>query len=115
MLRLSGRGIGDNNINEINKNLAQTQWLKELNLQGNKISDKGIENLAKTLSSSNIQIETINLSNNKLSEKCIEPLAAVLRLAKGVRGIDMRGNGITNRVSKNKLKNSLNWMDIVFD
>lgn len=39
----------------------------------------------------------------------------MLRLAKGVRGIDMRGNGITNRVSKNKLKNSLSWMDIVFD
>ena len=54
VLRLSGRGIGDNNINEINKNLAQTQWLKELNLQGNKISDKGVENLAKTLSSTNI-------------------------------------------------------------
>lgn len=54
VLPLSGRGIGDNNINEINKNLAQTQWLKELNLQGNKISDKGVEHLAKTLSSSNI-------------------------------------------------------------
>ena len=54
VLRLSGRGIGDNNINEINKNLAQAQWLKELNLQGNKISDKGVENLAKTLSSSNL-------------------------------------------------------------
>lgn len=54
VLRLTSRGLGDNNINEINKNLAQTQWLKELNLQGNKIGDKGVENLAKALSSSNI-------------------------------------------------------------
>ena len=54
VLRLTSRGLGDNNINEINKNLAQTQWLKELNLQGSKIGDKGVENLAKALSSSNI-------------------------------------------------------------
>lgn len=74
-----------------------------------------MENLAKTISSSNINIELIDLSNNKLSEKCIEPLAGVLRLAKGVSGLDMRGNGITNRVTKNKLKNSLNWMNIIWD
>ena len=115
VLSLNGRGIGDNNVNEINKNIQQTQWMKEINLSGNKITDKGVENLAKTISSSNVSIELLNLSNNKLSEKCIEPLAGVLRLAKGVRGIDMRGNGITNRVSKNKLKNSLNWMNIIFD
>lgn len=89
--------------------------MKELDLSGNKISDKGIENLAKTVSSTNVNIELLNLSNNKISEKCIEPLAGVLRLAKGLKGIDLRGNGITNRVVKNKLKNTLNWMNIVFD
>ena len=57
----------------------------------------------------------LNLSNNKLTEKCIESLAGVLRLAKGLRGLDLRGNGITNRVTKNKLKNTLNWMNIIFD
>ena len=45
----------------------------------------------------------------------MEPLAGVLRLAKGLKSIDLRGNGITNRVARNKLKNTLNWMNIIFD
>lgn len=115
ILNLNARGIGDTQINEISKNIQKTQWLKELNLSGNKITDKGLDNLAKSISSSNIQMDMLNLSNNKLTDKSMEPVAGVLRLAKGLRGIDLRGNGITNRVARNKLKNTLNWMNIIFD
>lgn len=115
VLNLNARGIGDTQINEISKNIQKTQWLKELNLSGNKITDKGLDNLAKSISTSNIQMEMLNLSNNKLTDKSMEPVAGVLRLAKGLKGIDLRGNGITNRVARNKLKNTLNWMNIIFD
>lgn len=37
----------------------------------------------------------------------MEQLAAVLKFAKSLRTLNLEGNGITNRVSKNKLKNSL--------
>ena len=84
-------------------------------MSGNKITDKGLDNLAKTISSSNIQMDMLNLSNNKITEKSMESFAGVLRLAKGLNGIDLRGNGITNRVARNKLKNTLNWMNIIWD
>jgi len=84
--------------------------MHELDLSGNKITDSGVQHLAKAISTS--QVESLNLSNNKITEKCIEQLAAVLRLAKGLKQLNLEGNGITNRVSKNKLKNSLTWMQI---
>lgn len=84
--------------------------MRELNLSGNKITDSGVEHLAKAICDS--QVESLNLSNNKISDKCMEPLAATLRFAKGLKQMNLEGNQITNRVSKNKLKNSLTWMQI---
>ena len=105
---MSGRNIGDQQINEITKNLKVAGYMRELDLSGNKITDSGVQHLAKAIC--DVQIEALNLSNNKISDKCMEPLAAVLRFAKGLRRLNLEGNGITNRVSKNKLKNSLTWM-----
>ena len=110
-LNLSSRGIGDQQINEINRNLNICGYMHEIDLSGNKITDSGVQHLAKAIVTS--QVESLNLSNNKISEKCIEPLAAILRLAKGLKKLNLEGNGITNRVSKNKLKNSLTWMQIL--
>jgi len=56
VLNLSSRGIGDTQMNEIGKNIQKTQWLKELNLSGNKITDKGLDNLAKSIGTCNISI-----------------------------------------------------------
>ena len=43
----------------------------------------------------------------------MEPLSATLKFAKGLKNLNLEGNGITNRVAKNKLKNSLTWMNIL--
>ena len=109
-LNLSQRGIGDQQINEINKKLQATGYMRELDLSGNKITDSGVQHLAKAICEASL--ESLNLSNNKISDKSIEPLAATLRFAKGLKQLNLEGNGITNRVSKNKLKNSLTWMQI---
>ena len=58
------------------------------------------------------QLECLIIQSNKLTEKCIEPLAAVLRTNKTLKVLDLQENGITNRVFKNKIKNSLTWMDV---
>ena len=83
----------------------------ELDLSGNRISDTGVQHLAKAICESSV--ESLNLSGNKISDKCMEPLAATLRFAKNLRHLNLEGNGITNRVAKNKLKNSLKSMNIL--
>ena len=105
---MASRNIGDQQINEIIKNLQNNGLLHSLDLSGNKISDSGVQHLAKAICESHV--DTLDLSNNRISEKCMEPLAAVLRFAKNLRNLNLEGNGITNRVAKNKLKNSLTWM-----
>ena len=54
-----------------------------LDLSNNKITDSGVEHLAKGICESNV--ESLNLAHNKISDKCMEQLAAVLRFAKGLR------------------------------
>ena len=105
IVNLSARNIGDQQINEINKNIKSIGFIRELDLSNNKITDSGVQHLAKAIC--DCQIESLNLSNNKINEKCMEQLAAVLKFAKSLRTLNLEGNGITNRVSKNKLKNSL--------
>jgi Ran GTPase-activating protein (RanGAP) involved in mRNA processing and transport len=56
------------------------------------------------------QIQSLNLANNRLSEKCVEPLAATLRVKRNLKELDLAGNGISNRVTKNKIKNVLTWV-----
>lgn len=96
-------------VNEIINNLKQAPTLKGLNLSGNKLTDDGVKHLAKAICETSI--EELNISSNKLSEKCMEPLAAIFKTNKGLKVLDLQGNGITNRVFKNKLKNSLTWVD----
>ena len=80
VLNLSGRGIGDQQVNEIVKHLKTTGYMHELDLSGNRITDSGVQHLAKAICET--QIESLKLDNNKISEKCMEPLAATLRFAK---------------------------------
>jgi len=48
-LSLSGRGIGDQQVNEIIKNLKVNSYMFELDLSGNRISDTGVQHLAKAI------------------------------------------------------------------
>lgn len=41
-LNLSSKGIGDQQVNEIIKNLSTNGYMRELNLSGNKITDTGV-------------------------------------------------------------------------
>lgn len=84
--------------------------MRELDLSNNKITDSGVQHLAKAICE--CHVESLNLANNKINEKCMEQLSAVLKFAKQLKQLNLEGNGITNRVSKNKLKNSLTWMSI---
>lgn len=85
--------------------------LRNLDLNNNKITDEGVQHIAKAICDMP-SLEVLVLSNNKLTEKCIEPMAATLRTNKVLKSLDLTGNGITNRVFKNKIKNSLPWVDI---
>lgn len=69
-LSLNGRNIGDQQVNEIIKNLKLNNTLFELDLSSNKITDTGVLHLAKAICESTI--ETLNLSGNKISDKCME-------------------------------------------
>ena len=51
-LNLSQRGIGDQQVNEIIKNLGINGYIRELKLSGNKITDTGVQHLAKAISTS---------------------------------------------------------------
>jgi len=82
-----------------------------LDLSSNKITDVGLQQIAKAVCEAP-NLEVLILCNNKMTEKCIEPLAATLRTNKVLKLLDMQGNGITNRVFKNKLKNSLTWVEV---
>lgn len=98
-------------MNEIIKQLKTLLTIKSIDLNNNKISDEGVQHIAKAICDCPA-LEVLILSNNKLTEKCIEPLAATLRTNKVLKSLDLTGNGIANRVFKNKIKNSLPWVDI---
>jgi Ran GTPase-activating protein (RanGAP) involved in mRNA processing and transport len=100
-------------VNEIAKNMKMYPMIRIIELSQNKLTDKGVEHLAKAICES-AQVEQLIISNNKLTEKCTEPLAAVLRTNKNLKVLDLQGNGISNRVFKNKIRNSLTWMDVKF-
>jgi len=87
--------------------------LRSLDLTGNRITDEGVQLLAKAICEAP-RLELLLLANNKITEKCIEPLAATLRTNKTLKLLDLQGNGITNRVFKNKIKNVLTWVEIKF-
>jgi len=106
---LTSKNLGDSHINEIVRNLKVYNGLKGLDLSGNKISDDGVQHLARAICET--QVDVLIIANNKLTDKCTEPLAGILRTNKQLKVLNLEGNGITNRVAKNKLKNSLSWVD----
>ena len=108
-LSLASKNLGDSAVNEIVKNLKLFSGLRGLDLSDNKITDNGVQHLAKAICES--QVEVLIIANNKLTEKCIEPLAGILKTNKVLKVLNLEGNGITNRVFKNKLKNSLSWVN----
>lgn len=48
-----------------------------------------------------------------MSEKCVEGIVGILKTNKTLKMLDLSDNGITSRLMRNKLKNSLTQMDIV--
>jgi len=108
-LNLASRNMGDSAINEIINGIKTTEGLKSVDLSGNKITDEGIADLAKAVCESNV--EELDLANNKLTEKCVDTLVAILKTKKTLKVLNLEGNGITNRVAKNKLLNTLFWVE----
>lgn len=100
-------------MNEVIKGLKTYGGLRSLDLSGNRISDEGVQLIAKAVCETP-RLELLILANNKITEKCIEPLAATLRTNKTLKVLDLQGNGIVNRVFKNKIKNVLTWVEIKF-
>ena len=85
--------------------------IKSLDLSGNKISDEGIMALIKALCDS--QIEIVSFAKNKLTDASSEQIAQTLKSSKYLKYLDLSENQIVNRVSKNKLKNSLKKIDVI--
>jgi Ran GTPase-activating protein (RanGAP) involved in mRNA processing and transport len=109
---LKGKNISDTHINELAKQLKSAPMVRFVDLSANKITDDGVQHLAKAICET--YVESLNLSSNKLTEKCTEPLAAILRTNKNLKVLDLQNNNITNRVFRNKIRNSLTWMDVKF-
>ena len=84
--------------------------INSINLKGNKFTDEGIQHLARAIC--NTALEDISLANNKITDKCLEPTAAILRTNKTIQKLDLSGNGIVNRVAKNKMANTLTWVSV---
>jgi Ran GTPase-activating protein (RanGAP) involved in mRNA processing and transport len=84
---LKGKNVGDSHINEICKNLKSYPSIRVIDLTQNKISDDGVQHLAKAVCES--QVEQLILVNNKLTEKCTEPLAGVLKTNKSLKVLDL--------------------------
>ena len=85
--------------------------IKSLDLSGNRISDEGIMAIIKALCES--QIEVVSLAKNKLTDASSEQIAQTLKSNKHLKYLDLSENNLANRVSKNKLKNSLKKIEVV--
>lgn len=109
---MKGKNLGDSHANEIVRSLKAQSILKSLDLGSNKFTDDGVQLIAKAVHETEIQ--TLILSNNKLTDKCTETLAAIFRTNKHLKLLDLQGNNITNRVARNKLKNSLTTCEVKF-
>ena len=84
--------------------------IKQLDLSKNRIGDEGFQHILKAIVDS--QIEEVSFTNNKITDKGVDKIYASLRMAKHVKLIDLTGNGIANRLLKNKLKSNLPSIDI---
>lgn len=104
--------MGDTHVNELIRGLKANPGVKDLDLSGNKFTDDGVVLIAKAVSDT--QVTHLTLAGNKLTDKCTEPLAAVLRTNKVIRMVDLSGHNITNRVARNKIRNSLTQCEVKF-
>ena len=59
-------------------------------------------------------IEELNLEGNKISEKGLDSVIPILKTAKDLKLLNLASNGITNRLIKNKLKTMLPSIEIQF-
>jgi Ran GTPase-activating protein (RanGAP) involved in mRNA processing and transport len=109
---LKAKNVSDTHINELAKTLKSNPLVRYIDLSSNKITDDGVQHLAKAICET--QVESLNLASNKLTEKCTEPLAAILRTNKNLKVLDLQNNNINNRVFRNKIRNSLTWMEVKF-
>ena len=102
---LSSKNITDNHsmqLCQLIKSHAST-GVTNLDLSSNKITDNGIVNICKAINDT--QIERLVFSNNKLTDKCTEVISGALMRNKNLKTLNLMGNQINNRVSKNKLIN----------
>jgi NLR family CARD domain-containing protein 3 len=108
---LSQKGLSDMHTTTLGNLIKTNTGIKSLDLSGNRISDEGIMAVIKALCES--QIEVVSLAKNKLTDACSEQIAQTLKSNKHLKYLDLSDNNIANRVSKNKLKNSLKKIEVV--
>ena len=86
--------------NEVPKGNDYTKGLALINLNGNKITEKGAEKIAEAISK-DTYLRAINLSNNNIDEKGCKSFIYALRKNKTMLNIDLTGNpGYTDNVKK---------------
>ena len=90
---------------------ASGGYLRAVNLSKNRITDEGLNILAKAICES--QLEKVDLSSNKITEKCIDSIVGTLKTNKVLKLLDLQNNNITSRVVKNKLKFALPSIDVL--
>ena len=107
-VELNGKSLSDIHIQQLVQCIKVTK-ATSLDVSNNRLSDEAILMIAKAMATS--PIETLDISNNKMTDQCAEPLMQILKVNRTLK--TLRIEGISNRVSKNRLKNGLPKINII--
>lgn len=85
--------------------------IRSLSLAKNRLTDEGLGQVLRALAETGL--EHLDLQGNKISEKSVDNIVGCLKNNKALKVLDLSNNGIGSRLMKNKLKNALPHIEVL--
>lgn len=84
--------------------------MKNIDISNNKLTDDSMSVLLKSVSES--KLESLNLSGNAITDKSVNNIGGILKTNKYLKHLDLTNNLIQSRLMKNKINNYLTHINV---
>jgi len=113
-LNLAGNNIGDKGVEQLGKVLVNNNQLRSLNLKHNNIGDKGVKELVKAFVNNN-ELRSLNLGNNNIGDKGVQELAKGLVNNNELRSLNLWGNNGITEEAKIQIQQAYPNCEVIFE